>query len=85
MSSHFMVTVWLPKCLFMLLLFVCDSYLPLTRFPALRGTDYSATSLDLFERIVGQRVVRVTQYIAKLMVVRLMKSLKYRKVLERLM
>ncbi len=45
-------------------IFVCDSYLPLTRFPALRDADYSGNSLhDLFVQIVGREVVRATQWI----------------------
>jgi len=45
-------------------IFVCDSYLPLTRFPALRNADYSATSLhELFEQVIGRRIIRATQWI----------------------
>lgn len=45
-------------------IFVCDSYLPLTRFPALRDADYSVTSLhELFEHAVGRRIIRATQWI----------------------
>ncbi|GAC1404925.1 MAG: GntR family transcriptional regulator [Ktedonobacteraceae bacterium] len=44
-------------------IFVCDSYLPLTRFPALGHADYSVTSLhELFEQTIGQ-IVRATQWI----------------------
>ena len=45
-------------------IFVCDSYLPVTRFPALRNADYSANSLhNLFEQVTGREVVGATQWI----------------------
>jgi len=45
-------------------IFVCDSYLPVTRFPALRGADYRAVSLKkLLEDTIGRRVVRAHQWI----------------------
>lgn len=45
-------------------IFVCDSYFPLAHFPALRDADYSTTSLyELFEQVVGRKVVRATQWI----------------------
>ncbi|GAC1390640.1 MAG: GntR family transcriptional regulator [Ktedonobacteraceae bacterium] len=44
-------------------IFVCDSYLSLTRFPMLRNADYATNSLhELFEQVVG-RVMRATQWI----------------------
>lgn len=46
-------------------IFVCDSYIPLTRFPQLREADYTSTSLyRLFEQVLGRRVVRATQWIS---------------------
>jgi GntR family transcriptional regulator len=45
-------------------IFVCDSYIPLARFPLLRNADYAANSLhELFEQVTGRRVVRATQWI----------------------
>lgn len=46
-------------------IFVCDSHLPLERFPALRQADYSVNSLyKLFEEVVGKRISRAAQWIS---------------------
>jgi GntR family transcriptional regulator len=46
-------------------IFVCDSYIPVTRFPALRNANYTSTSLhELFEHVVGRKIIRATQWIA---------------------
>lgn len=48
-------------------IFVCDSYVPLTRFPQLREADYTSTSLyRLFEQVLGRKVARATQWISAL-------------------
>ena len=45
-------------------IFVCDSYLPVSRFPDLRDADYGAVSLSrLFEETVGLKVERAHQWI----------------------
>lgn len=45
-------------------IFVCDSYLPVTRFPALRDADYGAVSLSrLFEETTGREVEHARQWI----------------------
>jgi len=45
-------------------IFVCDSYLPVMRFPELRDADYGAVSLSrLFEEAVGLKVERAHQWI----------------------
>jgi len=45
-------------------IFVCDSYLPLTRFPALKDADYGSVSLSrLFEERTGRRVEHSRQWI----------------------
>ncbi len=45
-------------------IFVCDSYLPVARFPELRDADYGAVSLSrLFEETVGLKVERAHQWI----------------------
>lgn len=45
-------------------IFVCDSYLPVTRFPALRDADYRAVSLSrLFEETTGRKVEHARQWI----------------------
>jgi GntR family transcriptional regulator len=45
-------------------IFMCDSYLPVGRFPALRGADYGAVSLSrLFEEKTGRKVERARQWI----------------------
>jgi GntR family transcriptional regulator len=45
-------------------IFMCDSYLPITRFPVLREADYSAVSLSrLFRETVGRGVERAQQWI----------------------
>ncbi len=45
-------------------IFVCDSYLPVGRFPELKEADYSAVSLtELFEETTGQKVDRAHQWI----------------------
>ncbi|GAC1363202.1 MAG: GntR family transcriptional regulator [Ktedonobacteraceae bacterium] len=45
-------------------IFVCDSYLPLTRFPVLRDADYKVISLhELFEQVIGRHITRATQWI----------------------
>ncbi len=45
-------------------IFVCDSYLPTARFPALRDADYAAVSLSrLFQERTGRRVERARQWI----------------------
>jgi GntR family transcriptional regulator len=46
-------------------IFVCDSYLPLTRFPQLREADYTSTSLyQLFEQVLRLKIIRATQWIS---------------------
>lgn len=45
-------------------IFVCDSYLPMMRFPALRDADYGAVSLSrLFEETTGRKVEHARQWI----------------------
>jgi GntR family transcriptional regulator len=45
-------------------IFVCDSYLPVTRFPALRDADYRTVSLSrLFEERTGREVEHSRQWI----------------------
>jgi GntR family transcriptional regulator, N-acetylglucosamine utilization regulator len=45
-------------------IFVCDSYLPVGRFPALRDADYAAISLSrLFEERTGREVRNSRQWI----------------------
>ncbi len=45
-------------------IFVCDSYLPVTRFPALKDADYRAISLSrLFEERIGLKVEHSRQWI----------------------
>ncbi len=45
-------------------IFVCDSYLPVARFPELEDADYGAVSLSrLFEETVGLKVERAHQWI----------------------
>ena len=45
-------------------IFVCDSYLPLTRFPALKDADYGSVSLSrLFEERTGRRIEHSRQWI----------------------
>ena len=45
-------------------IFVCDSYLPVSRFPDLRDADYGAVSSSrLFEETVGLKVERAHQWI----------------------
>ena len=39
-------------------IFVCDSHLPVTRFPMLKDADYEAISLSrLFEERIGRKIV----------------------------
>ncbi len=41
-------------------IFVCDSYLPIIRFPKLRDADYSSVSLrELFENMTGRKFARL--------------------------
>ena len=45
-------------------IFVCDSYLPVTRFPALGDADYGSVSLSrLFEERTGRSIERARQWI----------------------
>jgi GntR family transcriptional regulator len=45
-------------------IFVCDSHLPVTRFPALKYADYEAVSLSkLFEERTGRRIEHSRQWI----------------------
>jgi len=45
-------------------IFVCDSYLPVGRFPALRGANYGTVSLSkLFEERIGRRIQNSRQWI----------------------
>ncbi|MDQ6659493.1 MAG: GntR family transcriptional regulator [Chloroflexota bacterium] len=45
-------------------IFTCDSYLPLSRFPALHDADYSVNSLSrLFEEVTGRKIVSAIQWI----------------------
>ena len=45
-------------------IFVCDSYLPVVRFPELRDADYGSVSLrDLFEDTIGRKFARAHQWI----------------------
>ena len=45
-------------------IFVCDSYLPAGRFPALRGANYGTVSLSkLFEERIGRRIQNSRQWI----------------------
>lgn len=45
-------------------IFVCDSHLPVTRFPELLEADYGSVSLhELVENSTGRRVVRARQWI----------------------
>lgn len=45
-------------------IFVCDSHLPVTRFPALRDADYGAISLSrLFEERTGRGIEHARQWI----------------------
>lgn len=45
-------------------IFVCDSYLPVGRFPELRDADYGSVSLQaLFEATTGRKVARAHQWI----------------------
>ncbi len=45
-------------------IFVCDSYLPIVRFPELRNADYGTVSLrDLFEETIGRKFARAQQWI----------------------
>ena len=45
-------------------IFVCDSYLPIGRFPALRDADYGTVSLSrLLEERIGRRIEHARQWI----------------------
>lgn len=45
-------------------IFVCDSHLPVTRFPALRDADYGSVSLSrLFEERTGRQIEHARQWI----------------------
>ncbi len=45
-------------------IFVCDSYLPIGRFPALKDADYAAVSLSrLFEERTGRKIEHSRQWI----------------------
>ncbi|MBA2442374.1 MAG: GntR family transcriptional regulator [Rubrobacter sp.] len=45
-------------------IFVCDSHLPISRFPELEAADYGSTSLHkLFEETTGRRVAKARQWI----------------------
>jgi GntR family transcriptional regulator len=45
-------------------IFVCDSYLPVVRFPELRDADYGSVSLRvLFEETIGRKFARAQQWI----------------------
>jgi GntR family transcriptional regulator len=45
-------------------IFVCDSHLPITRFPALKDADYGTISLSrLFEERTGRRIEHARQWI----------------------
>jgi GntR family transcriptional regulator, N-acetylglucosamine utilization regulator len=45
-------------------IFVCDSYLPVGRFPALRGANYGTVSLSkLFQESIGRRIQNSRQWI----------------------
>ena len=45
-------------------IFLCDSYLPIVRFPELRDADYGTVSLrELFENTTGRKFARAQQWI----------------------